>query len=296
MAHVMTMLAFRGAAAVAAIAALSFPFGSEADAQASAWHHTERGAVRLISAAGSIGRDRELAVGVEVRLRSGWKTYWRHPGQSGFPPQFDWRGSANVADAEVIWPAPERFQLGGLDSIGYTSRVILPVRLKLAEPGRRAEARLRLTYAVCRDICVPEEASLVLAVPVGPGMKSAFAADIERFAGQAPRPGHVFGWRVEYVGLHDAGPDGSGRPALLMVSLVSARSRFAAPDLLAEGGSGESFGRASVKLLGDARRAHFVIPVSGSVSRPENGRGLTLTALDGRRAASFTVEIGGPQH
>jgi DsbC/DsbD-like thiol-disulfide interchange protein len=31
--------------------------------------------------------------GILVELEPDWKTYWRVPGDSGIPPQFDWAGS-----------------------------------------------------------------------------------------------------------------------------------------------------------------------------------------------------------
>ncbi len=278
------------------LAALPFLFSSSALADASAWHQTERGAVRLVSAAQSVGRTGDLVIGVEMRLTAGWKTYWRHPGESGFPPQFDWSGSVNVAGAEVVWPAPERFQLGGLDSIGYASRVMLPIRLNLAETGKPAEIRLRLTYAVCREVCVPEEALLRLALPRGAGTRSIHAAEIERFAGRAPRPGAAFGWRVEFAGWHGSARPGDSAPPFLMITLVSNRVSFVAPDMLIEGGDGETFGRATVKLLAAGRRAHFITPIAKGMLSEEKGRSLALTVLDGRRAASFMVEIGGAQH
>ena len=36
----------------------------------------------------------------------GWHTYWRYPGDSGVPPQFNFAGSRNVKHVDVLWPAP----------------------------------------------------------------------------------------------------------------------------------------------------------------------------------------------
>ena len=35
---------------------------------------------------------------VEMRLDSGWKTYWRTPGAGGLPTQFDFTASRNITD------------------------------------------------------------------------------------------------------------------------------------------------------------------------------------------------------
>ena len=50
--------------------------------------------VRLLSG-GPLGES--WLAGIEIALDSGFKTYWRHPGDSGLPPRFDWTGSKNVA-------------------------------------------------------------------------------------------------------------------------------------------------------------------------------------------------------
>ena len=58
----------------------------------SRWDGDARSAVRLV--AGSRPADGAyLRAGVEMRLRPGWHTYWRYPGDSGVPPQFDFAQS-----------------------------------------------------------------------------------------------------------------------------------------------------------------------------------------------------------
>ena len=50
-----------------------------------------------------------LIAGVQLRMDSGWKTYWKNPGDSGVPPSFDWAGSKNLKQAELLYPAPHSF-------------------------------------------------------------------------------------------------------------------------------------------------------------------------------------------
>ena len=49
-----------------------------------------------------------VRAGIEIRLKTGWHTYWRYPGDAGVPPQFDFAGSQNVKSVDVLWPAPQR--------------------------------------------------------------------------------------------------------------------------------------------------------------------------------------------
>src|SRR5262249_33830700 len=144
-----------------------FLVGSDARAETGAWSESAHAKVRLISAKTGIatGDFDIVRLGIEIRLAPGWKTYWRSPGEGGMPPRFDWAGSANLAPADVAWPAPTRFEIGGLESVGYTDHVILPVDVVLARPGQALAARLHVQYAVCREICMLVEARLALDLP-----------------------------------------------------------------------------------------------------------------------------------
>ena len=95
-----------------------------------------------------------LLAGVEILLDPGWKTYWRSPGD-GIPPQFDWRGSGNVAATQVLWPVPEHFRDAAGAYNGYRDRVVFPVIVAPRSPDEPVSLELRLAYAVCKDVCIP---------------------------------------------------------------------------------------------------------------------------------------------
>ncbi len=107
-----------------------------------------------------------IRAGVEIRLKPGWHTYWRDPGDSGVPPTFDFAGSENLKGVTVLWPAPERFPDGaGGQSIGYTRSVILPLHGIPKEVSRGSLLHLKLSYAVCEKLCVLADADLTLKLP-----------------------------------------------------------------------------------------------------------------------------------
>lgn len=300
MGNVMTSGGFIAGAALVAAAAAAFSVGSEAYAQASPWAANERGAVRLVSAVTGTGRDRALEIGLEFRLKPGWKTYWRVPGESGMPPRLDWDGSANFAGATVTWPGPARFTLAGMHSYGYEGRVILPIRIDLAEPAKAASLRLHLRYAICREVCVPEEASLALDVPTGPAGVGAHARAIAQFAARAPQPGEKLGWKVERAGLAvtEKSPD---RRLELVVEIASRTEPFRAPELVAEGNERQAFGLSAAQHGKDRRRVRFVLPYRLAGDRPagdtsEEAGEISLTLLDGARRGTFVVRVGGPHH
>src|SRR5262249_37492548 len=121
-----------------------------------------RSAARLIAGARAAGV--VLRAGIEIRLKTGWHTYWRYPGDAGVPPQFDFKGSQNVKDVQVLWPAPRLITEAGGNAIGYVGEAIFPLRVLAQDPALPVVLRLKLDYAICEKLCVPAEARLELAL------------------------------------------------------------------------------------------------------------------------------------
>ena len=66
---------------------------------------------------------------LRLTLQTGWKTYWRSPGDAGIPPSFDWRGSRNIGSLAIIWPTPEVTMTSGYQTIGYHDQLVLPIEI-----------------------------------------------------------------------------------------------------------------------------------------------------------------------
>jgi DsbC/DsbD-like thiol-disulfide interchange protein len=158
---------------------------STAAQDASNWDAQAHSATRLI--AGGISKSRDAAflrAGIEIKLEPGWKTYWRDPGDSGAPPNFDFSGSENVKAVNVLWPAPQRFPDGaGGNSIGYADHLILPLHVVAADAARPTALRVKLDYDICANVCIPVQAELSLPL-AGDGAEE---ATIERAEVRVPR-------------------------------------------------------------------------------------------------------------
>ena len=96
--------------------------------------------------------------GILVELEPAWKTYWRMPGDSGIPPQFDWAGSENSAAIEVGFPVPRRFNDAAGETIGYHDQVVFPVFVKPEKLDAAVSLQLNMFFAVCKDVCIPATA------------------------------------------------------------------------------------------------------------------------------------------
>ena len=256
---------------------------------ASAWASNDHAAVRLVSAAGGLGAEGAVRLGLEFRLRPGWKIYWRSPGDAGIPPRVDWRGSDNLAAAEMRWPLPERYTIFGLTTLVYGDTVILPIEARAADRGRALALRAAVSYLVCEKICVPYDAALRLDLPPGAGTATAHAERIAAFAERVPRriEGDLAEAPMAVVGATLV----RGREGLALEVLARARDRFEAPDVLVEGPAGLRFGRPEVELAADRRSALFRLPatVAGQDGIPPRNPGLTVTLADHGAAVEQTV-------
>src|SRR3954462_5728938 len=155
-------------------------------ADVSPWEDDAQSAARLISArAINESGARMFRAGVEIKLKQGWKTYWRYPGDSGVPPVLDFSKSQNVKAVTVLYPAPMRFPDGaGGNSIGYKGDVVLPLHVVPEDVGQPVTLNLKLDYAVCKKLCVPAEAKLELLLT---GTANANAASLNVAEARVPK-------------------------------------------------------------------------------------------------------------
>jgi suppressor for copper-sensitivity B len=281
---------FRSGYRVAALAAICSAFVSVAPGPAGAadsgWQRNERVAVRLVSATNAVGTGYRIDLGIEIVLAPGWKTYWRSPGQSGYPPGIGFGGSTNLAEAVVEWPRPERFELNGMPSVGYGGRVILPVRALLSSPGERADLRMALRLAVCREICVLEDMNFELRLPAGAAEASPSAADVAEFRARVPVPGAAHSWTLNFVRLAR-----TAQGSRLVAHFSAGEDPFRRPDMLAEGDAGDRFGPPRRYIDETRRELRFEIPYfpSAEGAAPKRPSRLVLTVLDHDKAGEFAV-------
>ena len=170
-------------AAVLSVLGVAFVPASAAEI-ASPWVARHNSKLRLL--AGNLprsGSTSQIVAAVEIKLSEGWKTYWRMPGDAGgVPPIFNWAGSTNLATAKVLYPAPQRLRDATGDTVGYKGGVVFPIPLTAKDPAQPIDLRLALEYGICREICVPVEATLSLLIApdkVAGTLPSAIAAALD---------------------------------------------------------------------------------------------------------------------
>lgn len=91
---------------------------------------------------------------LEVRLQGDWKTYWRSPGEGGIAPMASWQQSENLAAVQWQWPAPERYSVSGVETVGYKENVAFPLTFQVNQWQQPVLLNGVLTMSSCTDICV----------------------------------------------------------------------------------------------------------------------------------------------
>ncbi|MBL6934374.1 MAG: thioredoxin family protein [Alphaproteobacteria bacterium] len=264
-------LALSGASPAAAAQGSQDPQSSLA---ASPWAEVEESKVRLVAAVTATGEEDSISLGLEFRMEPGWKTYWRSPGDAGLPPQVDWSGSANLAAAELFWPAPRRYSAYGLETVGYEKEVLLPVTARLQQPGRALSLNARVDYLTCKEICIPRRADLTLDLAAGAAAPTSFATLIARYAALVPGPhegGELAVERVEALG--------AGDKTRLRITARSG-TPFGDLDAFVEGPPGFWAGRAKLRSLAGGRVAVLTMAAGmGPASPQDDGKSPSLITM-----------------
>lgn len=244
---------------------------------------------------GHASRARLLAgngvAGVEVQLPDGWKTYWRNPGDAGgVPPSFDWSKSGNLASAKVLYPAPKRFSDGGGggDTVGYKGTVVFPVELTAKDPAKPIDLHLDLDYGVCKEICIPAQADLSLAIP--PGKAGDQSPELAEALKHVPAPANAL--RPGDPLLKNVHADLSGTtPRLVIEAEFPGGAQHA--DIFVEAPDG-LYVPLPKKIAGDANgKATFAVDLSDGPDVADlKGKPLTATLVSGsgQSEATFTIE------
>jgi len=150
------------------------------------WSSGTESQIRLISPTTHNDSLKNFYVGLEYKLQQGWKTYWQSSGDGGFPQEIIWKNSTNIQSLEILWPTPEKFEILGIKSIGYTNDVIFPLQLTLEDTSQPTSVVLDVNYLTCKDICIPGSAHLELFIPVGKGSLTSHSYNIEKTLSQLP--------------------------------------------------------------------------------------------------------------
>lgn len=146
---------------------------------------------RLISDVARIAPSTSFRVGLHLKIDPQWHVYWKNPGDGGLPTTVRWALPEGFTVSQLKFPLPALFvQPGDIQGIGYEDEVVVlatitpPANLPAGPLVIKADA----SWLVCRDQCLPGEASLRLEfLAAESGAVSARSADADLVEAWAKR-------------------------------------------------------------------------------------------------------------
>ncbi|PIC01742.1 protein-disulfide reductase DsbD [Caulobacter sp. X] len=135
-----------------------------------------------------------IYVALRQKIQKDWHTYWRNPGDAGEPTKIAWTLPAGWTAGDMVWPTPIKAKLGPLLDYAYEGEVLIPVPISApasAQVGTTVSLTAKVSYLVCEQVCVPEDAELSLLLPVVAGAASAdpkWGGKIAEVLAKAPKP------------------------------------------------------------------------------------------------------------
>lgn len=125
--------------------------------------------VSLIASVTTVQAGKPFLVGAQFFIEEGWHKYWINPGEAGQPSRVDWQLPAGWKVSEPVWPAPKRFESGGVVGFGYENAATLiyeltpPARLS----GRSITLKANASWMVCNEQCLLGRKPLEIKLNIG---------------------------------------------------------------------------------------------------------------------------------
>ncbi len=157
--------------------------------------------VRLISDRDAVRPGSHFTVAVEQDIAAGWHTYWLNPGEAGQPTEVKWSLPPGWKAGAIQWPYPIRVPVGPLMDYGYEGKVWLLVDLTVPPdaPAGALTLRALVQYLVCREVCIPEDATVALPLVVDAKGAPPDATSAAEFAAVRAKIPATSPWPMQYA-------------------------------------------------------------------------------------------------
>ncbi len=224
---------------------------------------------RIISAPASMQYEGKTLLAWEAVLEPGWKTYWRSPGEAGLPVNLY---GADGTQIDLMYPLPNRFELFGIQTFGYSKTVVIPFLADLSDKDQE----LRADFMICKDICIPFQTSYTVDGAIADQAGPVQQIKIDNWMDRVPLRGDHTAMGLEVLSVRVVGP--AGRQKLIVDA--GADVSLAEADMLVESVGGVNFTEPQIRPLGDGNRTRFIMDVmtgKNPVDLRSNWVRLTLT-------------------
>ena len=153
--------------------------------------HAAHTQVQLLLSAETAKPGDTILAGVDLKMESGWHTYWKNPGDAGEATEIKWTLPAGVTAGEIQWPLPKKLPPAEVTTYGYEDEVMLLVPLKIETnlPAGPLNLAAKVSWLECNESCIPAKADVQATLNIGSETRnSANAAAIEAWKNKVPQP------------------------------------------------------------------------------------------------------------
>ena len=104
--------------------------------------------------------EREWSGAVRLVVAPGWHIYAEAAGTAGIATSLDWKLENGWHAVHTEWPKPTEQVHGRDTTYEYTGTISVPIKLQADRGAAAATQSLKVSYGVCRNICIPESVTL----------------------------------------------------------------------------------------------------------------------------------------
>ena len=201
---------------------------------------TDHAESRLVSEYSAVVPGETATIALVQELEHHWHVYWQNPGDSGLPLDLRWTLPEGYEVSAPAYPLPHRLPLGPLVNYGHEGEPVFLLELTVPDaalPGTVATLTVEATWLICKDICVPETATLRLPLPIAAdrGASTPFAEAIAAARAEQPTPSpfatRYFDEGEGPVLAIDDAPDGRSNSTRTARPSFSRRPMFVTPGM-----------------------------------------------------------------
>ena len=207
----------RWAAAFVLLAGIA-TFATAASGAAPADGQTELVQATLLADVDAAAPGSSFRLGVRLKMKDHWHTYWVSAGESGDPTQIRLTGPAGLTFGAIQWPIPTLFEAPGGISYGYDNEVLLMVPVTVSKDAKPGDGKIEahVSWLACKETCIEGEAKLAISLPIGAEAKPANRELFDTWQKRLPAPANQLAKlpMIEKVEQPAAAADGSPSAAL----------------------------------------------------------------------------------
>ena len=143
-------------------------FTGSAQAHSSGWVKASHLKAELVSDHQDLRPGQRFKLALHFIPDEHWHTYWQNPGDSGLATSIDWTLPDGVEAGAIQWPAPMAISVPPLVNYGFEGPTILVSELSIPADfkGSQLQIKAKVDWLVCKEICIPADASFELNLPV----------------------------------------------------------------------------------------------------------------------------------